>query len=64
LFALIDPRLEDYRTLGQCDPCYRLHVSDGSELTMTGQFNRLVENLEHSSRAAPRTRSEFIAHTG
>jgi hypothetical protein len=41
LFALVGRRPEDYLTLVQCDPHYRIHVADGSKLTMTSQFNRL-----------------------
>jgi phytoene desaturase len=30
LFQAVGRRLEDYLTLVQCDPCYRLHFADGS----------------------------------
>ena len=46
LFRDVGRRLEDYVTLVQCDPSYRLHFADGTRLEMTSQLNRLMENLE------------------
>lgn len=64
LFRLVGRRLEDYLTLVQCDPYYRLHFADGSALTMTSQFNRLLENLEEFEPGCTPNALKFIAHTG
>ncbi|MFN8653156.1 MAG: phytoene desaturase family protein [Gemmatimonadales bacterium] len=64
LFKLVGRRLEDYLTLVQCDPYYRLHFADGSALTMTSQFNKLLENLEEFEPGCTPNALKFIAHTG
>jgi len=64
LFQLVGRRLEDYLTLVQCDPYYRLHFADGSKLTMTSQFNRLLENLEEFEPGCTPNALRFFAHTG
>lgn len=64
LFRLVGRRLEDYLTLVQCDPYYRLHFADGSALTMTSQLNRLLENLEEFEPGCTPRALKFFAHTG
>jgi phytoene desaturase len=64
LFKLVGRKLEDYITLVQCDPYYRLHFADGSALTMTAQFNKLLENLEAFEPGCTPNALKFLAHTG
>jgi phytoene desaturase len=64
LFRLVGRRLENYLTLVQCEPYYRLHFADGSALTMTSQLNRLLENLEQFEPGCTPRALAFIQHTG
>lgn len=64
LFGDVGRRLEDYVTLVQCDPYYRLHFADGTTLEMTSTLNRLLENLEAIEPGCTPRALQFIAHTG
>ena len=64
LFHDVGRRLEDYLTLVQCDPYYRLHFADGTQLEMTSTLNKLLENLERIEPGCTPRALEFIAHTG
>jgi phytoene desaturase len=64
LFNDVGRRLEDYVTLVQCDPNYRLHFADGTQLEMTSTLNKLLENLERIEPGCTPRALEFIAHTG
>jgi len=64
LFNDVGRRLEDYVTLVQCDPYYRLHFADGTQLEMTSTLNKLLENLERIEPGCTPRALEFIAHTG
>ncbi len=57
LFADVGRRFEDYVTLVQCDPCYRLRFADGTNLEMTSNLPRLLDNLE---RIEPGCRSRAL----
>lgn len=64
LFASVGRRFEEYITLVQCDPYYRLTFADGTRLEMTSQLNRLLENLERIEPGCTPRALQFIAHTG
>ncbi len=64
LFRDVGRRLEDYLTLVQCDPYYRLHFADGTTLEMTSRLNRLLENLEAIEPGCTPRALQFLAHTG
>jgi phytoene desaturase len=46
LFSDVGRRLEDYVTLVQIDPCYRIHFPDGSSHDRSSVINRLIEECE------------------
>ena len=64
LFHDVGERLEDWVTLIQCDPSYRLHFADGTTLEMTGRLNRLLANLESIEPGCTPGALRFLAHTG
>ncbi|MDX2121461.1 MAG: phytoene desaturase family protein [Gemmatimonadota bacterium] len=64
LFRTAGRRLEDYVSLVQCDPAYRLHFTDGSTFEMTSSMNRLVDNVERLEPGAGARVSEWLAETG
>ncbi len=64
LFTDVGRRLEDYLTLVQCDPYYRLHFADGSTLEMSSTLNRLLDNLEQIEPGCRSRALQFIADTG
>lgn len=64
LFAAAGRRLEDYLSLVQIDPCYRLTFTDGSTFEMTSQLNRLVENMEALEPGAGARVHRWLAETG
>ncbi len=64
LFQDVGRRLEDYLTLVQCDPYYRLHFADGSTLEMSSTLNRLLDNLEQLEPGCRSRALQFIADTG
>ncbi len=64
LFRDVGRRLEDYLTLVQCDPYYRLHFADGATLEMSSTLNRLLDNLERIEPGCRSRALQFIADTG
>ena len=46
LFSDVGRRLEDYLTLVQIDPCYRIHFPDGSSHDRSSMLNRLIKDCE------------------
>lgn len=64
LFGLVGRRLEDYLSLVQCDPCYRLHFADGSTLEMTSTVNRLLERFEAFEPGVRGRALQWLADTG
>ncbi len=46
LFRDVGRRLEDYLTLVQIDPCYRIHFPDGTSHDRSSVLNRLIEGCE------------------
>lgn len=64
LFHDVGRRLEDYLTLVQCDPYYRLHFADGTRLEMSSRLNRVLESLEAIEPGCAPRALEFLAHTG
>jgi phytoene desaturase len=64
LFASVGRSFDDYITLVQCDPYYRLHFADGTTLEMTSQLNRLLENLERIEPGVTPRALNFLALSG
>lgn len=64
LFTDVRERLEDWITLAQCDPYYRLHFADGTRLEMTSRLNQLLANLEAIEPGCTPRALKFLAHTG
>lgn len=64
LFADVGRRFDDYVTLVQCDPNYRLTFEDGSSLVMTTKLNELLERFEEIEPGVTPRALEFLAHTG
>ena len=57
LFADTGRRLEDYLTLVQLDPNYRVHYADGSTLEVTSRLNEMLANAE---RIEPGVSGRFV----
>lgn len=57
LFADTGRRLEDYLTLVQLDPNYRVHYADGSTLEVTSRLNQMLANAE---RIEPGVSGRFL----
>ncbi|HEU5169857.1 MAG TPA: phytoene desaturase family protein [Gemmatimonadales bacterium] len=64
LFEGLGRRLEDYVSLVQLDPSYRIHYPDGSTLEVTSRLNRLLENLERVEPGVTPRFLEFLARSG
>jgi phytoene desaturase len=64
LFRDLGRRLEDYLTLVQLDPNYRIHFADGNVLEVTSTLNVMMENVERIEAGAGQKFLEFLAHTG
>ncbi|HLL05239.1 MAG TPA: phytoene desaturase family protein [Myxococcaceae bacterium] len=45
-FASLGRRLEDYLTLMRCEPNYRIHFRDGSDITFTSELCAMGKELE------------------
>jgi phytoene desaturase len=57
-------KLEDYLTLVQVDPCYRIHFPDGTWHDRTSVLNRLIENCEQLEPGCGPNLLEYLAKTG
>ena len=64
LFRDLGRRLEDYLTLVQLDPNYRIHYPDGSSLEVSSRLNVMMENVDRIEPGAGQKFLEFLAHTG
>lgn len=64
LFRDVGRRLEDYLTLVQLDPNYRISYPDGSTLEVSSRLNVMMENVERIEPGAGQKLLEFLAHTG
>jgi phytoene desaturase len=64
LFRHVGRWREDYITLTQCDPCYRLHFADGSTLEMTSRLNQLVTNLERIEPGCGPRALDWLGYSG
>jgi phytoene desaturase len=51
-FASVGRRLSDYLTLKRCDPNYKIHFRDGSDLTFTSDLVRMGQELERFEKGA------------
>ncbi|HEV7730728.1 MAG TPA: phytoene desaturase family protein [Candidatus Binatia bacterium] len=58
VFAACGRRLEDYLTLHRCDPNYRIHFHDGSDVTFTTELTAMAKELE---RIEPGSFQRYLA---
>jgi phytoene desaturase len=64
LFRDVGQRLEDYVTLVQLDPNYRIHYHDGSTLEITSRLNTLLENVERIEPGVAPGLLRFLSKSG
>ncbi|MGE5232254.1 MAG: phytoene desaturase family protein [Deltaproteobacteria bacterium] len=64
LFRDVGRRLEDYVTLVQLDPCYRIHFPDGTAHDRTSVLNRLIESCEAIEPGCGPRLLAWLARTG
>lgn len=64
LFADAGRRLEDYLSLVQLDPNYRVHFHDGSTLDVSSRINRMLAEVERLEPGGGRELLKFLAETG
>jgi phytoene desaturase len=64
LFRDVGHRMEDYVTLVQLDPNYRIHYPDGTTLEITSRLNSLLENVERIEPGAAPGLLRFLARSG
>jgi len=64
LFRDVGHRLENYVTLVQLDPNYRIHFPDGSAFEMTSRINLLLENAERIEPGVTPGLLRFLARSG
>jgi phytoene desaturase len=57
-FSALGRRLEDYLTLQRCEPNYRIHFRDGSDITFTSELTAMGRELE---RFEPGSFARFLA---
>lgn len=57
-FTALGRRLEDYLTLVRCDPNYRIHYRDGSDITFTSELCAMGRELE---RVEPGSFQRYLA---
>ncbi len=60
-FAQVGRRASDYLTLTRCDPNYRIHFWDGSEVTFTSELVAMGRELERLEPGSFRRYLEFMA---
>lgn len=60
-FAACGRRLEDYLTLQRCDPNYRIHFRDGSDVTFTTELTAMSGELERLEPGSFRRYLAFLA---
>jgi phytoene desaturase len=64
LFTDVGRRLEDYVTLVQLDPNYRIHYPDGSTLEITSRIDVLLQNAEALEPGVSAGLLRFLARSG
>jgi phytoene desaturase len=64
LFTDIGRRFEDYVSLIQLDPNYRIHYPDGSTLEVTSRINALLDNMEALQPGVSQGLLRFLARSG
>jgi phytoene desaturase len=64
LFTDVGRRFEDYVTLIQLDPNYRIHYPDGSTLEVTSRINALLDNMEALQPGVSQGLLRFLARSG
>ena len=64
LFRDVGRRLEDYLTLVQVDPCYRIHFPDGTSHDRSSVLNRLIEECEILEPGCGPPLLAYLARTG
>ena len=64
LFRDVGRRLEDYVTLVQLDPCYRIHFPDGTAHDRTSSLDRLIEGCEAIEPGCGPRLLAWLAKTG
>lgn len=57
-FTALGRRLEDYLTLQRCEPNYRIHYRDGSDITFTSELTAMGRELE---RIEPGSFQRYLA---
>ncbi|MBF5042989.1 phytoene desaturase [Aggregicoccus sp. 17bor-14] len=57
-FRALGRRLEDYLTLERCEPNYRIHYRDGSDITFTSELTAMGRELE---RIEPGSFQRYLA---
>ncbi len=60
-FAVVGRKASDYVTLHQCDPNYRIHFWDGSDVTFTSELVAMGRELERLEPGSFRRYLEFLA---
>ncbi len=64
LFRDVGRRFEDYVSLVQLDPNYRIHYPDGSTLEITSRLNTLLENAERIEPGVAGGLLRFLGRSG
>jgi len=60
-FAVVGKRLSDYLTLRRCDPNYRIHYRDGSDITFTSELTAMGRELERVEQGSFARYLAFLA---
>ena len=60
-FASVGKKLSDYLTLERCDPNYRMHFRDGSDLTFSTELSQMGRELERIEPGSFGRFLEFLA---
>jgi len=60
-FTAVGRRLEDYMELVRCEPNYKIHFRDGSDITFTSELTRMGQELERLEKGAFTRYLEFLA---
>ena len=60
-FAVVGKRMADYLTLRRCDPNYRIHYRDGSDITFTSELTAMGRELERVEKGSFERYLAFLA---
>lgn len=61
-FAAVGRELSDYLELTRCDPHYRVHYRDGSQLTLFSEPQKMAAELERLEPGSSQRYLDFLAH--